>query len=205
MTRTKICGITRMTDAKAAIEAGADAIGLVFYAPSPRAVPIARAAEIARSVPPFVSVVGLFVNPDIDWVRKVLREVPLDHLQFHGDEDAEFCGTFNTPWLKAIRVSGMEDVVKGFDRYRRARGLLVDAYHPDRYGGTGQVFDWALIPEQRPMPLVLAGGLTSGNVAEAIRQVKPWAVDVSGGVEVAKGIKDAERIQAFIKEVHSVG
>ena len=166
---------------------------------------MARAAEIARSAPPFVSVVGLFVNPETEWVRKVLQEVPLDLLQFHGDESAEFCESFGRPWIKAIRVGGPEDVAAAFDRYRAARGILVDAYHPDRYGGTGQVFDWQLIPAERPLPLILAGGLEPGNVARAVRQVRPWAVDVSGGVEAAKGVKDARRISEFIKEVRSVG
>jgi len=204
MTRIKICGITRSADAAEAVAAGADAIGLVFYAPSPRAIPVARAAEIARTVPPFVSVVGLFVNPEGDWVRKVLKEVPLDLLQFHGDEPPDFCASFARPWIKAVRVSDEDDAPRGFQAYRAARGILVDAYHPDRYGGTGQVFDWALIPAERPMPMILAGGLTPANVAGAVREVRPWAVDVSGGVEISRGIKDAMRIREFIKEVRSV-
>ncbi len=204
MTRIKICGITRPGDAAEAVAAGADAIGLVFFAPSPRAIPVARAAEIARKAPPFVSVVGLFVNPEADWVREVLKEVPLDLLQFHGDEAPAFCASFARPWIKAVRVNGPDAVTRGFQDYSAARGILVDAYHPDRYGGTGQVFDWSLIPDERSAPVILAGGLTPENVAGAIRQVRPWAVDVSGGVEISKGIKDRKRICEFIKEVRSV-
>ena len=205
MTRIKICGITRQEDAQAAVDAGADAVGFVFYAPSPRAVAIDRAREIVRGLPPFVSSVGLFVNAEPDWVREVLATVPLDLLQFHGDEAPDYCSQFGRPWMKAIRVRSSNDIERAFSVFAEARGLLVDAFDPALYGGTGRAFDWSLVPRQRPLPLVLAGGLDSVNVADAIRQVRPWAVDVSGGVESAKGIKSAEKIRAFINEVRSVG
>ncbi|WP_097461576.1 phosphoribosylanthranilate isomerase [Mangrovitalea sediminis] len=205
MTRIKICGITRQEDAQAAVDAGADAIGFVFYAPSPRAIAIDRAWDIVRGLPPFVSSVGLFVNAEPDWVREVLATVPLDLLQFHGDETPDYCSQFGRPWMKAIRVRSSNDIERAFSVFAEARGLLVDAFDPALYGGTGRAFDWSLIPRQRPLPLVLAGGLDSVNVADAIRQVRPWAVDVSGGVESAKGIKSAEKIRAFINEVRSVG
>jgi phosphoribosylanthranilate isomerase len=208
-TRAKICGVTTREDALAAARAGADAVGLVFYEPSPRAVDIELAADIARAVPAFVSVVGLFVNPSEDRVRSVTQSVPLDLLQFHGDETAEFCEGFSQRWIKALRVKSREDIEAAFVTYHNASGLLVDAYDPALYGGTGHGFDWSLIPEYRPMPLILAGGLNSANVAAAIEQVRPWAVDVSGGVETTgpharKGVKDASRINEFMKEVHRV-
>ncbi|MDC0661872.1 phosphoribosylanthranilate isomerase [Marinobacter sp. SS21] len=203
-TRIKICGISRVEDALAAAEAGADAIGLVFYDPSPRAVSTELARIIADSVPAFVSVVGLFVNPDPAYVRQVTDQVSLDLLQFHGDESAAFCSQFDRRWIKAVRVQREEDVVAAFDRYAEAAGILVDAYDPQLYGGTGKSFDWRMIPKQRPLPLILAGGLNSDNVARAVAEVHPWAVDVSGGVEVRKGEKDLSRITAFINEVHRV-
>ncbi|MBW7469981.1 phosphoribosylanthranilate isomerase [Marinobacter sp. F4218] len=202
--RVKICGLTRVEDIEAAVKAGADALGLVFYEPSPRSVSIVQAAELARHVPAFVSVVGLFVNPTKDEVREVLDRVPLDLLQFHGDESAEFCAQFGRRWIKAIRVRQGREIQAAFTDYSQASGLLVDAWDPDRFGGTGQSFNWDLIPSDRPMPLILAGGLSSDNVSRAVEQVKPWAVDVSGGVEQSKGIKDIEKISDFIKEVHRV-
>lgn len=204
-TRIKICGITRIKDALQAVEAGADAIGLVFYAPSPRAVDIETAAEIVRSLPPFVETVGLFVNPDPDLVRTVVEKVGISLLQFHGDEPESFCDQFDHRWIKAVRVRAMDDIPTAYREFPRAAGLLVDAYDPRKYGGTGQIFDWSLIPEDRPRPLILAGGLNSANVASAVAAVRPWAVDVSGGVELDKGIKDASRIIEFIKEVNRVG
>lgn len=203
-TRIKICGITREQDVRAAVDAGADAVGLVFYKPSPRAVTIEQGAELAKAVPAFTSLVGLFVNPDRMLVEQVLARVPLDILQFHGDEPPEFCEQFHRRWIKAVRVREARDIEQAFDRYRNAAGLLVDAYEPDKYGGTGQSFNWSLIPEQRPLPLILAGGLSSDNVASAVEQVRPWAVDVSGGVESSKGIKDVSRLTDFINEVHRV-
>lgn len=203
-TRIKICGITRLEDALAAARAGADAIGLVFYDKSPRAVDIKTAQNIVDQLPAFVSAVGLFVNPEQAFVEKVMSNVCLDLLQFHGDESPGFCSSFSMRWLKAVRVQGRQDITGAFDQYRKAAGILVDAYDPQLYGGTGKGFDWTLIPQQRPLPLILAGGLNSVNVARAVAQVKPWAVDVSGGVEAGKGLKDSLKINEFINEVHRV-
>ncbi|SDR91421.1 phosphoribosylanthranilate isomerase [Halopseudomonas sabulinigri] len=204
MARIKICGITRVEDALAAAQAGADAIGLVFYAPSPRAVAPEQAAEIVAALPPFVTVVGLFVDADAYYVRDVLKQVPLDLLQFHGDEDAAYCEQFNRPYLKAVRVREGQDLASVAAAWPDASGILLDSYKPGVPGGTGEVFDWALVPNERRWSLVLAGGLTPANVAQAIAEVRPWAVDVSGGVEAAKGIKDVEKINAFIQEVKRV-
>lgn len=203
-TRVKICGLTRTEDVESAVAAGADALGFVFYEPSPRAVSIADAQTLIRSVPAFVSVVGLFVNPTEQEVREVLSHLPLDLLQFHGDESPEFCSQFQRRWIKAIRVQNREQVIQAFAQYHEAAGLLVDAWDPERYGGTGKSFNWDLIPSERPLPLILAGGLSSDNVFRAVEQVQPWAVDVSGGVERSKGIKDIQKISDFIKEVHRV-
>ncbi|KAA1175121.1 phosphoribosylanthranilate isomerase [Marinobacter salinexigens] len=203
-TRIKICGLTRAEDVDAAVAAGADAIGLVFYDPSPRSVTIKQAVALAQRVPAFVSLVGLFVNPDREFVDAVLQQVPLDLLQFHGDETPDYCNSFGRRWIKAIRVREAGQIEKAFSDYQRGAGLLVDAWDPDRYGGTGHSFNWQLIPEERSMPLILAGGLTSDNVSGAVQQVRPWAVDVSGGVESSKGIKDIKKISDFIKEVHRV-
>lgn len=203
-TRVKICGITRPEDARVAALEGADAIGLVFYEPSPRAISLSAAAEVVAAIPAFVSVVGLFVNPEAAFVEEVLGQVSLDLLQFHGDESPEFCDQFNRRWLKAVRVQKADDINEAFARFSRASGLLVDAYDPLQYGGTGKCFDWSMIPETRPLPLILAGGLNSDNVARAVEQVRPWAVDVSGGVEARKGIKDQKRMTEFLKEVQRV-
>lgn len=203
-TRTKICGITRVEDVQAVARAGADAIGLVFFPPSPRAVTIGQAEVLAAATPAFVTLTGLFVNPTREQVEAVLSRVPLDLLQFHGDEPPEFCAAFGRRWIKAIRVRSREDVESAFVRYNRSSGLLVDAYDPERYGGTGQLFDWSLIPAGRPLPLILAGGLNSANVAGAIAQVRPWGVDVSGGVESGRGIKNAAKITEFLSEVNRV-
>ncbi|MBI5919730.1 MAG: phosphoribosylanthranilate isomerase [Nitrosomonadales bacterium] len=203
MTRSKICGITRVEDLQAAASSGADAIGLVFYAKSPRHVSIEQAAQLLSALPPFVSVVGLFVNPTEDEVRQVLRSVPLDVLQFHGEESPEFCVRFGRPYLKAIRVKPGVDLVQCAARYAAAQALLLDAYIEGTHGGTGESFDWALIPHDLPLPVILSGGLHPGNVQDAIRQVRPYAVDVSSGVEAAKGIKDAAKVAAFINEVRS--
>ena len=204
MTRIKICGITRVQDVQAAAASGADAIGLVFYEKSPRYVTVPQAMQIAVAVPPFVTVVGLFVNAGVDYVRAVLDEVPLSVLQFHGEEEPDFCSYFGLPWLKAIRVKAGVDLVQCAARYSGAQGLLLDAYVEGVHGGTGAAFDWSLIPQKLPLPVVLSGGLSADNVAEAIRQVRPYAVDVSTGVEAGKGIKDAAKIAAFIKEVKDV-
>jgi phosphoribosylanthranilate isomerase len=204
MTRIKICGLTREQDVLAAASLGTDALGLVFYEKSPRHVAVEQAAKLARAVPPFVTVVGLFVNPSVDYVREVLAKVPLDVLQFHGEETPEFCGQFGRPYLKAIRVRAGVDLVQCAARYAGAQGLLLDAFVEGTQGGTGESFDWSLIPHDLPLPVILSGGLHAGNVAAAIRQVRPYAVDVSSGVEAAKGIKDAAKIAAFIQEVKNV-
>ncbi|WP_111496040.1 phosphoribosylanthranilate isomerase [Marinobacter bohaiensis] len=204
-TRIKICGLTRPDQAASAVEAGADAIGVVFYPPSPRSVDIGQARELLAALPPFVETVGLFVNPEADWVRRVLDETGISLLQFHGDETPAFCQQFGRRWIKAVRVQTREDIESAYERFSEASGLLVDAYDPNRYGGTGQTFDWTLIPENRPKPLILAGGLNSANVTAAVAAVRPWAVDVSGGVESDKGIKDPARVIEFIREVNRVG
>lgn len=201
MTRIKICGITRSEDALVCAQAGVDAIGLVFYPSSPRHIAAAQAAAIARALPPFVTTVGLFVNPAAEQVEAVLDEVRLDVLQFHGDEPPEFCAGFGVPYLKAIRVKAGVDLVQCAIRYQAAQGLLLDAYVEGTPGGTGQSFDWELIPAGLPLPVILSGGLSPANVADAIRRVRPWAVDVSSGVEASKGIKDAAKIVAFIEGV----
>ena len=204
MTRTKICGITRVEDALAVARSGADALGLVFYEKSPRYVTVPQAAELARAVPPFVTVVGLFVNPTEDDVRHVLRLVPLDVLQFHGEETPEFCAQFGRPYLKAIRVRDGVNLLQCAAHYRAAQGLLLDAYIEGTHGGTGAVFEWSLIPEELRSRIILSGGLDESNVAVAVAQVRPYAVDVSSGVEKAKGIKDAAKVAAFINEVKRI-
>lgn len=203
MTRVKICGITRIEDGLAAAHAGADAIGLVFAPASPRRVSTAQAAAIAAALPPFVTSVALFVDPGAEQVRAVLESFRPDLLQFHGDEPPAFCAAFGLPYLKAVRVRPETDLLQYATTYAGARGLLLDAYHPDSHGGTGQRFDWDLIPRDLPRPIVLAGGLDPDNVAAAVSRVRPWAVDVSSGVEVDKGIKDAGRIARFIREVRN--
>ena len=200
-TRIKICGITRPEDARAAAELGADAIGLVCYAPSPRNVGVEQARAIIAAVPPFVTVVGLFVDPSQDQVESVLRRCPLGLLQFHGDEAPDFCRGFGLPYIKAARVRADADLVQYLSPYRDAQGWLLDAYHDRLYGGTGESFDWKLIPRHLARPLILSGGLTPDNVGAAVRQLRPWAVDVSSGVEAAKGVKDAAKIAAFIAGV----
>lgn len=205
MIRIKICGITRVEDALAAAHSGADAIGLVFYEKSPRYVTLKQASRLASSVPPFVTLVGLFVNAGAEAVQKTLQHIPLDVLQFHGEEEPGFCAQFGRPYLKALRVKGGVDLVQCAARYHDAQGLLLDAYVEGIHGGTGISFDWSLIPSDLPLPVVLSGGLNVGNVVEAVRQVRPWAVDVSSSVEVVKGIKDAVKIAAFIMESKKIG
>jgi len=197
-TRVKICGITRIEDALTAVAQGADAIGLVFYGPSPRCVSIAQAAAISAALPPFVTVVGLFVNPTSAEVNDVLSNVGVDLLQFHGDESEADCTQYSLPYLKAIRVKHDTNLIQYGQDYASAKALLLDTYSENAVGGTGQTFDWGLIPENIPLPIILAGGLTPENVSDAIQQVKPYAVDISGGVEQSKGIKDATKIAAFM-------
>ena len=203
-TRTKICGITRPEDAMAAVDAGADAIGLVFYPPSPRAVTAEQAAVAVADVPAFVSVTALFVNPTVEEVQQVLDSVRIDLIQFHGDEDDDFCRQFKRPYIKALRVRQASDVVASCVRFSGALAILLDSYKPGVPGGTGETFDWSLVPDTLPKPIILAGGLAPDNVATAIEQVHPFAVDISGGVEASKGIKDHGKIQAFMNEVYRV-
>ena len=200
-TRVKICGITRAEDAVSAVNAGADAIGLVFYAPSPRAVTIAQAQAIVATIPPFVSVVGLFVNAPQTEIESVLSKVRLDIVQFHGDESAHECEQINLPYYKAIRVKADTNLLQYEAEFKSAKALLLDTFSEAAVGGTGQVFDWKLIPKNLIKPVILAGGLTAENVADAIQQVLPYALDVSGGVEATKGIKDAAKIAAFMQAV----
>ncbi|TRZ97178.1 MAG: phosphoribosylanthranilate isomerase [Rhodocyclaceae bacterium] len=204
-TRIKICGITREDDLAAVVAAGADALGFVFYAPSPRYVTPQRAAQLVARVPAFVTRVGLFVNEPGEIVRAVLAQVPLDLLQFHGDEDAAYCSQFGRPWIKAARVKPGLDLLEYASLFAGApgvSGLLLDA-HVEGYGGGGRTFDWTLISRNLPLPVILSGGLHPGNVAEAVRVVRPWAVDVSSGVEAAGGIKDAQKITEFIAGVRN--
>lgn len=201
--RSKICGITRVEDALAAAQAGADAIGLVFYAKSPRAVTVQQARAIVEALPPFVTTVGLFVNASRCELGEMLDAVPLDLLQFHGDETPAQCEGHGRPWVKALRVRAGDDIAAACHAYRArgARGVLLDTFVDGVPGGTGQAFDWSLVPADLGLPVILAGGLTPANVGQAITQVKPWAVDVSGGVEASKGIKDAALIKAFTTAV----
>lgn len=201
-TRIKICGITRPADGAAAAQAGADAIGLVFYPRSPRFLSLERALEIRDALPPFVQVVALFVNPDAAQVAQVMGRVRPSLLQFHGEETPRFCEDFGVPYVKACRVKAGVDLLEYLRPFSRAAGWLLDS-HVAEYGGVGESFDWSLAPAVRERPIILSGGLAPANVAEAIRRVKPWGVDVSSGVESAKGIKDAGKIAAFIAEVRN--
>ncbi|WP_455221279.1 phosphoribosylanthranilate isomerase [Kaarinaea lacus] len=203
-TRVKICGITRAQDAIKAVEFGADAIGLVFYEKSPRAVTIDEARAIIQKIPPFVSIVGLFVDPSPKDVAAVLHRVSLDLLQFHGDELPSECSAYGKPYIKAIKIKEGIDITAQVNKYTTARGILLDTYDPKLPGGTGRVFDWSVIPKGLSKPIILAGGLTPENVWQAITKVRPFAVDVSGGVEADKGIKDIEKLAAFMRGVQSV-
>lgn len=202
-TRVKICGITREQDAEAAVEAGADAIGLVFYEPSPRFVSIERAQAIVRDLPPFVTTVALFVNAERDTIAGVVDRVGVDLLQFHGQECPEYCASHGRPWIRAIRMKPDTDLRAAGDEFAAGRALLLDAWRPGVPGGTGETFDWDRIPVELAPRIILAGGLDASNVADAVRRVRPFAVDVSGGVEADKGIKDRQKIRAFIEEVRS--
>jgi phosphoribosylanthranilate isomerase len=204
-TAVKICGITRTQDAIAAARAGAAAIGLVFYPPSPRYVTPAAAVEIARALPAFVTVVGLFVDARPDEVRAALAEAPLQLLQFHGSEEPAYCRQFERAYMKTVRMRPGVDLLQYARKYHDARALLLDSYVEGLHGGSGAAFDWSLVPRGLPLPVVLSGGLTVKNVGEAVRRVRPSAVDVSSGVESAKGVKDARKITAFIKGVRDAG
>jgi len=203
-TRIKICGIKHLDDALKAVECGADAIGLIFVEKSPRYSSLAAARVVAESLPPFVTVVGLFMDAPAETVREALKVVPLNLLQFHGDESPAFCDQFALPYIKVLRMRDNVNVVAFAQEYPNAAGILLDTYH-EKGGGTGQTFDWSLIPEDVPLPLILAGGLNPENVASAVEIVKPYAVDVSSGVESEPAIKDHKKIEQFIKEVQRVG
>ncbi len=203
MTAIKICGITRIEDALAVAHSGANAIGLVFYAPSPRCVTPLKATELMRALPPFVMSVGLFVDAPADEVIQTLAQARVDVLQFHGDESPAYCRQFGVPYLKALRVRPGVDLLQYARDYHDAKALLLDAYVEGTSGGTGETFDWALIPNNLPLPVVLSGGLTPENVTKAVQVVRPWAVDVSSGVEAKKGIKDAAKIAAFVTGVRN--
>ncbi len=200
-TRVKVCGITRREDALAAVEAGVDAIGLVFYPPSPRCVSVEQAAAIVRELPPFVTSVGLFVNADAETIAEVVGEVQIDLIQFHGNECPDYCATHARPWIRALRMKDDIDLAAEAARFADARGLLLDAYRPGVPGGTGETFDWSRIPAALAGRIVLAGGLDPDNVEQAVRQVRPFAVDVSGGVEAAPGIKDSDKMRRFVQAV----
>lgn len=197
-TRIKICGITSKTDALMAEAAGADAIGLVFYVPSSRYVTINQAKEIATAVGPFLTLVGLFVDAEAGFVREVLSQVPLQLLQFHGEETPEYCESFQRPYMKALRMQPGLDVNAEINHYSTAAGILLDAYRPGVPGGTGETFDWQRVPQSAIKPLILAGGLTPDNVAEAVVSTQVYGVDVSGGVELSPGKKDPNKISTFI-------
>jgi phosphoribosylanthranilate isomerase len=203
-TRIKICGITRIEDGLAAARLGADAIGLVFYEATPRYVTVDQARAIAQALPPFVSRVGLFVDVDADRVRATVSTVGLDILQFHGEESAETYRAFGRPYIKAVRMWDDVDLYAQQRAYPDAIGLLLDTYVKHTPGGSGETFDWRLVPRDLEKPIILAGGLTADNVKDAIKVVRPFAVDVSSGVEETKGVKDPEKISAFIERVREV-
>ena len=198
--RVKICGITSPEDANAAVAAGADAIGLVFYEASPRYVSISLAKQITDNIPPFINCVGLFVDADAAYINDVIKEVAIDTLQFHGQETEQACALYNRPYIKAVRMNNSVSLFDEVEKYPSAKALLLDAYVKGIPGGTGKAFDWGLIPNNLSKPIILAGGLDENNVKNAISQVRPYAVDVSGGVEKIKGIKDPVKIKKFISE-----
>lgn len=199
--RVKYCGITNLEDAQHAAALGVDALGFVFYRPSPRFVTPAAAAEIISALPPFVSAVGLFVNATAADIEAATAMAGIDTIQFHGDESPAFCAQFQRPWIKAIAVREHTDIADAAVKFEAAGALLLDTYNEKVYGGTGEVFDWNLIGETRAKPLILAGGLTANNVSDALRRIRPYAVDVSGGIEVEKGKKDPAKMKAFIEKV----
>jgi phosphoribosylanthranilate isomerase len=193
--------MTRTQDADTAVREGAHAIGLIFYKKSPRYVEVETAKAISDKIPAFVTVVGLFVNASPVEIEHVINNVNLDLLQFHGEESAAFCEQFGLPYIKAVRVKAGDNLLKYASEYKNAKGLLLDAFVEGTHGGTGAVFDWGLVPKNFPLPIILSGGLNVSNVAAAVKQVRPYAVDVCSGVEASKGIKDAQKIASFIREV----
>jgi len=200
-TRVKICGITRYEDAKAAIDDGADALGFVFYEPSPRYITIDNAATIFNKIPPFINMVGLFVNADYNFVLKACNTLNINLLQFHGDESETYCSSFGKPYIKAIRIQKSTNLLEVSHQFHSASGLLIDAFDKDKFGGTGETFDWGLLQTQCDLPVILAGGLTPNNISDAISRTNPYAVDVSSGVEASKGVKSHPLIKQFMKEV----
>ncbi|MEE9351756.1 MAG: phosphoribosylanthranilate isomerase [Thiotrichaceae bacterium] len=210
MARVKICGITSIEDALQVVDSGADAIGLVFYKKSSRYVTIDQAVEICDALPPFITVVALFMNASSDYVHDVIADVPCDLLQFHGDESPEFCSSFSEAYIKAVAMGEGDDSEEAFDftayadQYSDAKGFLIDGHAPGEAGGSGKSFDWQHIPLDYPAPIILAGGLNPDNVASALEMADVYAVDVSSGVESAPGVKDATKIQKFMQEVRSV-
>jgi phosphoribosylanthranilate isomerase len=201
--RVKICGITSVDDALIAVNAGADAIGLVFYEPSPRCVDIEQAEAISRAVGPFVTVVALFVNASRSVIENILKRVPIHVMQFHGDEPAEFCEQFSRPYFKALRMHEDLDVEATIGLFNNASGILLDAYTPGVPGGTGETFDWQRVPKGSDRAIILAGGLNPENIRRAVTETNIYGVDVSGGVERAPGIKDAQKIESFIRAAKS--
>ena len=202
-TRVKICGITRIEDALTAVRLGANAIGFIFWDKSIRYIDPKEARKIVMALPPFVTVVGVYVNPSSEWVEETCSITGLNLLQFHGDELPEFCSQFPLPYIKAVRIRSGIDLLQYAAQYSSSNGLLLDSYVEGIPGGTGRTFEWSLIPENLALPLIVSGGLHPKNVCEAIREAKPWAVDVSSGVEVTKGIKDADKIAAFMTGVRN--
>ena len=200
-TRIKFCGITRADDARDAMSLGVDALGFVFYAESPRFIEPAAARSIITMLPPFVTKVGLFVNAAAGDIARIVAETGIDVVQYHGDEDPPACAHAPCPWIKAVGISPALDIEREFARFAGSAGILLDAFDTSAYGGTGRTFDWDAVPAQRPVPLIIAGGLTPENVARAIRSTSPYAVDVSGGIEYSKGVKDVDRMRRFVAEV----
>jgi phosphoribosylanthranilate isomerase len=203
-TRTKICGLTNLEDALFAIHSGADALGFVFYPPSPRYINIEQASKIIKQLPPFVTIVGLFVDENIDQIKKTILQVKIDLLQFHGHEDEAFCQQFSRPYIKAIRIKADSDLNQSIEQFNSAKAILLDTYVKGTPGGTGEAFNWDLIPEKTKKPIILAGGLTPDNIQSAIKTVHPYAVDISGGVEKQKGLKDHHKIKSFIQNVNTI-
>ena len=203
MTKVKICGFTEPNNARDAALAGVDAIGLVFYDKSPRNVDIHSAQKIIEVLPPFINRVGLFVNANPSFIDEILCEVPLDTLQFHGDESVLDCAQYQMPFIKSLRVKPDTNVKEIAENFSSASALLLDSFSPSGYGGTGESFDWSLACVKISLPIILAGGLTVDNVADAIKQVNPYAVDASSGVESAPGVKDIDKIEAFIRHTNS--
>lgn len=201
-TRVKICGFTDTDQAQFAAQMGIDALGLVFYPPSPRAIDCTQAQAIIRSLPPFITIVALFVNETAEQINQVLKQTGADMIQFHGDESPEFCRSFARPFIKAIRVQDDTDIIAESKRYTDARGLLLDAWHPDSHGGTGTQFNWDQVPDQCELPLILAGGLTPDNIQQALHTSQLDTVDISSGVEFAKGQKSPEKIASFLQQIN---